>query len=89
VESTLLAGGKSKKDEYLGDPARGQADPGSAACLVYHRLPKWPKYDFFNIHEKSVSTKSTNFDIPKNESTGGDCQEGHLSDADYCNFTNI
>ena len=47
-----------------------------AACLVYHRLPKWPKYDFFNIHEKSISTKSTNFDIPKNESTGGGCQGG-------------
>jgi hypothetical protein len=31
VESTLLAGGKSKKDGYLVDPARGQADPGSAA----------------------------------------------------------
>jgi hypothetical protein len=31
VESTLLNGGKSKKkDEDLGDPAEGQADPGSA-----------------------------------------------------------
>jgi hypothetical protein len=34
VESTLLAGGKSKKkDGYLGDPARGQADPGSVAMV--------------------------------------------------------
>jgi hypothetical protein len=42
VESTLLAGGKSKKkrkkDGYLGDPARGQADPGSAAVYT----TDWP-----------------------------------------------
>jgi hypothetical protein len=64
-------------------------DAAAAACLVYHRLPKWPKYDFFNIPEKSISTKSTNFDIPKNESTGGGCQGGSFKDADYCNFINI
>jgi hypothetical protein len=40
VESTLLAGGKSKKDGYLGDPARGQADPGSAAVQLY--TMDWP-----------------------------------------------
>jgi hypothetical protein len=34
VESTLLAGEKSKKDGYLGDPARGQADSGSAAVYT-------------------------------------------------------
>jgi hypothetical protein len=35
VESTLLAGGKiKKKDEKLGDSARGQADPGSAAVYT-------------------------------------------------------
>jgi hypothetical protein len=39
VGSTLLAGGKSKKkDGYLGDPARGQADPGSAAVYTMD----WP-----------------------------------------------
>jgi hypothetical protein len=41
VESTLLAGGKSKKerkDGYLGDPARGQADPGSATVCTMD----WP-----------------------------------------------
>ena len=37
MESTLLAGGKSKKDGYLGDPARGQADPGSAAVYTMDR----------------------------------------------------
>jgi hypothetical protein len=32
VESTLFGWWKiKKKDGYLGDPARGQADPGSAA----------------------------------------------------------
>jgi hypothetical protein len=38
VESTLLAGGKSKKkrkkDGYLRDLAREQADPGSAAVYT-------------------------------------------------------
>ena len=38
MESTLLAGGKSKKDGNLGDSARdsarGQADPGSAAVYT-------------------------------------------------------
>ena len=38
MESTLLAGGKSKKDRYLGNPARGQADPGSAAVYTMD----WP-----------------------------------------------
>jgi hypothetical protein len=40
VESTLLAGGKSKKkkDGYLGDLARGQVDPGSAAVYTMD----WP-----------------------------------------------
>jgi hypothetical protein len=39
VESTLLAGGKSKKkDGYLGDPPRGQADPGSVAVYTMD----WP-----------------------------------------------
>ena len=37
MESTLLAGGKSKKDENLGDSARGQADPGSAAVYTMDR----------------------------------------------------
>ena len=36
--STLLAGGKSKKDGYLGDPARGQTDPGSSAVYTMD----WP-----------------------------------------------
>ena len=38
MESALLAGGKSIKDRYLGDPARGQADPGSAAVYTMD----WP-----------------------------------------------
>jgi hypothetical protein len=29
---------KKKEDGYLGDPARGQADPGSARCTVHHGL---------------------------------------------------
>jgi hypothetical protein len=37
VASTLLAGGKSKKDGNLGDSARGQADPGSAAVYTMDR----------------------------------------------------
>ena len=38
MESTLLAGGKSKKkDGNLGDSARGQADPGSAAVHTMDR----------------------------------------------------
>ena len=37
MESTLLAGGKSKKDGNLGDSARGQADPGSAAVYTMDR----------------------------------------------------
>ena len=37
MESTLLAGGKSKKDENVGDSARGQADPGSAAVYTMDR----------------------------------------------------
>ena len=40
-----MAGGKSKKrrkrDGYLGDPARGQADPGSAAVYTMVRW-YWP-----------------------------------------------
>ena len=42
-----------------------------AACLAYRQLPNWPKYDFFIIHKKSKAAKSTNFDIPKNDFTGG------------------
>ena len=38
VESALLAGGNLIKDGYLGDPARGQADPGSAAVYTMD----WP-----------------------------------------------
>ena len=38
MESTLLAGGKSKKkDGNLGDSARGQADSGSAAVYTMDR----------------------------------------------------
>jgi hypothetical protein len=37
VESTLLAGGKSRKYWNLGDSARGQADPGSAAVYTMDR----------------------------------------------------
>ena len=37
MESTLLAGGKSKKDGNLEDSARGQADPGSAAVYTMDR----------------------------------------------------
>ena len=41
VESTLLAGGKSKKDGNLGDSARGQADSGSAAVYTMDRPGTW------------------------------------------------
>ena len=41
MESTLLAGGKSKKDGNLGDSARGQADPGSAAAYTMDRPGSW------------------------------------------------
>ena len=41
MESTLLAGGKSKKDGNLGDSARGQADPGSAAVYTMDRPGSW------------------------------------------------
>jgi hypothetical protein len=38
VESTLLVGGKSKKKSVnLGDLARGEADPGSAAVYTMDR----------------------------------------------------
>jgi hypothetical protein len=37
VESTLLAGGKSKKEGNLGDSARGQADPRSVAVYTMDR----------------------------------------------------
>ena len=41
MESTLLAGGNSKKDGNLGDSARGQADPGSAAVYTMDRPGSW------------------------------------------------
>ena len=41
MESTLLAGGKSKKDGNLGDSARGQADSGSAAVYTMDRPGTW------------------------------------------------
>ena len=41
MESTLLAGGNSKKDGNLGDSARGQANPGSAAVYTRDRPGAW------------------------------------------------
>ena len=41
MESTLLAGGKSKKDGNLGDSARGQADSGSAAVYTMDQPGTW------------------------------------------------
>ena len=41
MESTLLTGGKSKKDGNLGDSARGQADPGFVAVYTMDRPGSW------------------------------------------------
>ena len=42
VESTLLAGGKSKKkDGNLGDSARGQADPGNLEIWKFGNWEIW------------------------------------------------
>ena len=37
LKAPFLAGEKSKKDRNLGDSARGQADPGSAAVYTMDR----------------------------------------------------